>query len=74
MPLKPSIRLQKHDGSWKAFACEVIERANGSATIRVPDLHSEWVITPGGMVGNVGGNDWRIYELHPDDCKKLCTP
>jgi hypothetical protein len=30
------------------------------------------VIDKTGMVANVGGNDWRIYTLHPEDCETLC--
>lgn len=66
-----TIRAQKSDGTWKHLPCTVVESSRDSATIRVPE-YGEWLISRVGMVANVGGNDWCIYTLHPDDCAAIC--
>jgi hypothetical protein len=74
--LQQFIRLQANDGSWKPFAFTIAERnpePQDAVTIRVPSFNGEWIISETGMVANVGGNDWRIYTLHPDDCKAICA-
>lgn len=67
-----TIRLQTADGNWKPFECQAIEQTGNTATLKVPALHGEWLIHKDGMTANVGGNDWRIYTLHPEDCARLC--
>ena len=68
-----TIRVQANDGSWLPFACSIVERSpTGLTEIRVPELRGNWLIGDNGMIANVGGNDWRIYTLHVDDCKSLC--
>lgn len=71
--MQNTIRVQKTDGSWLALKCEVIEATGESAEIYIPEWRGTWAIHRSGMVGNVGGNDWRIYDLHPDDCARLCA-
>lgn len=53
--------------------CTAQDQTGTSATIRVPEWNGEWLIGVGGMIGNTGGNDWRIYTLRPDDCRRLCS-
>lgn len=73
--METTIRIQKTDGTWLELACAVDEQTGTSARVRIPDpkWRAEWLIGIGGMVGNVGGNDWRIYTVHPDDCRRLCA-
>lgn len=67
-----TLRVQKADGSWLPLAVQVVSRAAG-VEVDVPAWGERWVLTPGGMVGNVGGNAWAIYTCHPDDCTALCA-
>lgn len=67
-----TIRVQKQDGSWLPLKCMATEANGESATLKVPDFHGTWLIHKTGMIANVGGNDWRIYTLHPEDCAALC--
>lgn len=63
-----TIRVQQVDGSWLECECRVI----APGEIEVPMFVARWLICETGMIANVGGNDWRIYTLHPDDCARLC--
>lgn len=80
MPLsttKPNmtVRVARKDGGWEPLLnCVVTERVPGiSATVYVPRWRGEWIVCPQGMVANIGGNDWRIYTIHPEDCAALCA-
>jgi len=66
------LRLQTTTGGWQSFDCSVVSREYGTE-VSVPEMRGRWIIGPEGMIANVGGNDWRIYTLHPDDCKALCN-
>jgi hypothetical protein len=64
------IRAQRTDGTWLQLSCEI--RIHESyPEIYVPEWNQVWAISETGMIGNIGGNDWRIYTLHPDDCAKI---
>ncbi len=70
-----TLRLETATGGWKAFECEVREQSPGSLTeVYVPAFNGTWLIGSQGMTANIGGNDWRIYTVHPDDCRALCPP
>ncbi len=76
MTSKPTmtIRLARTDGGWEPIDAQVTERTPGiSATVYVPRWRGEWIVNPGGMAANIGGNDWRIYTIHPGDCAALCA-
>jgi hypothetical protein len=53
------------------MAYELVDRNENSARIRVPEMRGEWLIDASRMFGNVGGNDWAIYTLHPADCAAI---
>jgi len=61
------------EGVWVPFKCSVYEATGHSAILLVPELRGTWAIHKTGMVGNIGGNDWRIYTLFPEDCAALCA-
>ena len=64
-----TIRVQREDGGWTELECS-ISGQNGSPELTVPGW-GVWSISEAAMIGNIGGNDWRIYTLHPDDCARL---
>lgn len=66
-----TIRVQRTDGSWLVLDCIPSEQTGCSASLYIPAWDGTWFICSGGMIGNVGGNDWRIYTLNPDDCAAL---
>ncbi len=66
-----SVRLATNDGGWKAFKCRVSLTDYGATQLYVPSFDGTWLITEKEMFANVGGSDWRIYTLHPDDCATL---
>ena len=53
---------------WLSFDCKV----QGKGEIYVPEFKGTWLISESGMCANIGGNDWAIYTLHPEDCKRIC--
>jgi len=69
------VRCLGCNGEWIVMPCRImadsVTHAGRSARISVPEMNGEWLISPEGMFGNVGGNDWAIYTLHPDDCARL---
>ena len=67
-----TIRVQGKDGRWKPFQCTPSEQTGEACTLRVPALDGLWLIHSAGMTANIGGSDWRIYHLHPEDCAELC--
>lgn len=66
--MNSTIRVKATNNQWRALPCSVIERDNGTV-ISVPSLNGTWMIHPEGMIANLGGNDWRIYALHPDETR-----
>jgi len=70
-----TLRLETKDGAWQRFACEVREQEPGKLTeVYVPAFNGTWLVGSEGMTANIGGNDWAIYTIHPDDCRALCPP
>ena len=67
-----TLRVQKTDGTWRRLAAQIVSRVFGEVEVHVPVWNERWLICSQGMVGNVGGNAWQIYTLHPDDCAALC--
>lgn len=67
--MKTTIRLMGVKGEWIAFDCEPQMEVG---EVKVPELKGTWLIHDTGMMANVGGNDWRIYDLHPEDCARIC--
>jgi len=68
-----TIRIQTKTGEWKPFACEISEQEPGKLTeIYVPAFDGTWLVGSSSMVANIGGNDWAIYTIHPEDCATLC--
>lgn len=68
--MKFTIRIQRKDGGWLSTQCEA--KADGTgAEVHVPSLKGTWLIHREGMIANVGGNDWAIYTLHPEDCARI---
>lgn len=66
-----TIRVQKADGGWLPLPCSVVADRSGTL-LKVPGWGT-WAICPSGMIGNIGGNDWRIYTLNGEDCARLCA-
>lgn len=67
------IRIQTKTGEWKPFTCEIREQQSDKLTeIYVPAFDGTWLVGSASMVANIGGNDWAIYTIHPEDCAALC--
>lgn len=70
--MRETVRVETRDGAWKGYPCS-FRVVDGAVELRVPKLAGTWLITKRGMFANVGGNDWAIYTLHPEDCARLCA-
>lgn len=71
--ISETVRVQKADGGWRSLKCRVYRDALGSVEVTVPEYDQIWLISPEGMTANIGGNDWGIYTLHQDDCRRICA-
>lgn len=69
------LRIQAADNSW--IPLDVVAKfGDGGCEVTVlrgPRGRGHWLISSGGMVANIGGNDPWIYTLHPEDCERICA-
>ena len=70
--MKTTVRAQGKDGAWFPIAVTATKEPDMPVALK-PSPTEEWLIGSAGMFANIGGSDWRIYTLHPEDCARICA-